>query len=154
MKYGVRKPNIKSSIKARTTGKITRQMKSAVNPLYGKKGMGVINDPKKAAYNAVYSRTTVGVSNVMKNLSGHESFPASFQVPAAPLKKRYSDRTYKMSGLLLIILGVVLLLFGLLLLIVTPISGVFSVVGGVAAVLIGRKYRQVVKDRSVNNADK
>lgn len=50
MKYDVRKPNIKKSIKARTTGKIKRQMKKAVNPLYGKKGMGVINDPKKAAY--------------------------------------------------------------------------------------------------------
>ena len=53
MKYGVRKPNIKKSIKARTTGKVKRQVKKAVNPLYGKKGMGIVNDPKKAAYNAV-----------------------------------------------------------------------------------------------------
>lgn len=37
MKYGVRKPNIKKSIKARTTGKVKRQVKKAVNPLYGKK---------------------------------------------------------------------------------------------------------------------
>ena len=50
MKYGVRKPNIKKSIKARTTGKVKRQVKKAVNPLYGKKGMGIVNDPKKAAY--------------------------------------------------------------------------------------------------------
>jgi len=63
MKYGVRKPNIKKSIKARTTGKVKRQVKKAVNPLYGKKGMGIVNDPKKAAYNAVYSRTTVRVSD-------------------------------------------------------------------------------------------
>ena len=48
MKYGVRKPNIKKSIKARTTGKVKRQVKKAVNPLYGKKGMGIVNDPKKA----------------------------------------------------------------------------------------------------------
>ena len=54
MKYGVRKPNVKKSIKARTTGKVKRQVKKAVNPLYGKKGMGIVNDPKKAAYNAVY----------------------------------------------------------------------------------------------------
>ena len=47
MKYGVRKPNIKKSIKARTTGKMKRQVKKAVNPLYGKKGMGVINNPKR-----------------------------------------------------------------------------------------------------------
>ena len=69
MKYGVRKPNVKKSIKARTTGKVKRQVKKAVNPLYGKKGMGIVNDPKKAAYNAVYSRTTVGVSDVMKSAS-------------------------------------------------------------------------------------
>lgn len=65
MKYGVRKPSVKKSISARTTGKIKRQVKSSVDPLYGKKGMGVINDPKKAAYNAVYDRTTVGVSDLV-----------------------------------------------------------------------------------------
>ena len=43
MKYGVRKPNVKKSIKARTTGKVKRQVKKAVNPLYGKKGMGIVN---------------------------------------------------------------------------------------------------------------
>mgnify|MGYP000105100842 CR=1 FL=1 len=90
MKYGVRKPNVKKSIKARTTGKVKRQVKKAVNPLYGKKGMGIVNDPKKAAYNAVYSRTTVGVSDVMKSASsgnGHTS--ASYDAPA-PVKKEYS----------------------------------------------------------------
>lgn len=70
MKYGVRKPNIKKSIKARTTGKVKRQVKKAVNPLYGKKGMGIVNDPKKAAYNAVYNRTTVGVSDHCKRIDG------------------------------------------------------------------------------------
>lgn len=60
MKYDIRKPNIKKSIKARTTGKVKRQVKKAFNPLYGKKGMGIVNDPKKAAYNTVYNRTTVG----------------------------------------------------------------------------------------------
>ena len=58
---GIRKPNVKSRVKARTTGAAKRAAKRAVNPAYGKKGMGVINDPKKAAYNAAYSRTTVGV---------------------------------------------------------------------------------------------
>lgn len=64
MKYGIRKPSIKKSVKARTTGKVKRQMKKAVNPLYGKRGMGVINDPKKAAYNAVYNRTTVSARDI------------------------------------------------------------------------------------------
>lgn len=40
MKFGVRKPSLKKTIKARTTGKIKRKVKSSVNPLYGKKGMG------------------------------------------------------------------------------------------------------------------
>lgn len=66
MKYGVRKPNISKSVKARTTGKVKRQVKKSVNPLYGKNGKGVISDPKKAAYNAVYNRTTVGVSDILQ----------------------------------------------------------------------------------------
>ena len=54
MKFGVRKPNLKKSIKARTTGRIKRTAKRSINPLYGKKGMGFINNPKKAMYNKVY----------------------------------------------------------------------------------------------------
>ena len=111
MKYGVRKPNVKKSIKARTTGKVKRQVKKAVNPLYGKKGMGIVNDPKKAAYNAVYSRTTVGVSDVMKSASsgnGHTS--ASYDAPA-PVKKEYSDRAYNVCGIILMVLAVVLVLW-------------------------------------------
>ena len=48
MKIGMRKPSLKKSFKARTTGKMKRKGKKAINPLYGKKGMGWINDPKKA----------------------------------------------------------------------------------------------------------
>ena len=59
MKIGIRTPNLKKSIKARTTGKVKRKMKSAVNPLYGKKGMGMITNPKKAVYNKVYNKTTI-----------------------------------------------------------------------------------------------
>lgn len=66
MKVGYRKPNIKKSIKARTTGKIKRKMKKAVNPLYGKKGMGYVRNPKKAVYNKVYHKTTFGTSDVLK----------------------------------------------------------------------------------------
>lgn len=72
MKYGVRKPSVKKSISARTTGKIKRQVKRSVNPLYGKKGMGVVHDPKKAAYNAVYNRTTTGVSDLMDDTTQND----------------------------------------------------------------------------------
>lgn len=59
VKFGVRKPSMKKSIKARTTGKMKRKMKSSVNPYYGKKGAGWVNNPKKAAYNKVYNKTTL-----------------------------------------------------------------------------------------------
>ena len=72
MKFGIRTPNIKSRIKARTTGKIKRKMKKAVNPLYGKKGMGWINDPKKALYNKVYNKTTIGIPTPLPK-SNHKS---------------------------------------------------------------------------------
>lgn len=42
MKFGIRKPNYKARFKARTTGKLKRKMKKAVNPFYGKKGVGFI----------------------------------------------------------------------------------------------------------------
>lgn len=67
MKVGIRKPSIKKSIKARTTGKIKRSIKKSVNPLYGKKGMG-ITKPKKAVYNKVYNKTTIGIGDILKSL--------------------------------------------------------------------------------------
>lgn len=59
MKVGVRVPNISKRIKARTTGKLKRKMKKAMNPFYGKKGMGLITNPKKSVYNKVYRKTTI-----------------------------------------------------------------------------------------------
>ena len=58
MKFGMRKPSIKRSIKARTTGRLKRSVKKSVVPFYGKKGAGWIKDPKRAAYNKVYKKTT------------------------------------------------------------------------------------------------
>ena len=69
MKMGMRKPSIKKSFKARTTGKAKRAIKKAVIPGYGKKGMGWIKDPKKAAYNKVYNKTTFGVNDVVRAAS-------------------------------------------------------------------------------------
>lgn len=37
MKIGLRKPSIKRSIKARTTGKLKRKIKSSIDPTYGKR---------------------------------------------------------------------------------------------------------------------
>lgn len=65
MKFGIRKPNLKSSLKARTTGRAKRTFKKTVVPGYGKKGRGWLNDPKKAAYNKVYNKTSVGVGDLV-----------------------------------------------------------------------------------------
>ena len=70
MKYGIRTPNINKRISVRTTGKVTRKMNKAVNPLYGKKGMGFINDPSKAVYNKVYNKTTTSVDKIINGIFG------------------------------------------------------------------------------------
>lgn len=66
MKFGMRTPSIKKSIKARTTGKVKRAVKKAVIPGYGKKGTGWIKNPKKAAYNKVYNKTSFGLKDLFK----------------------------------------------------------------------------------------
>jgi hypothetical protein len=66
MKFGMRKPSLKKSLKARTTGKLKREIKKSINPLYGKKGMGLINNPKKAIYNKVYKKTTFSLWDLFK----------------------------------------------------------------------------------------
>lgn len=66
MKFGMRKPSLKKSIKARTTAKAKRAIKRAVIPGYGKKGTGWIKDPKKSAYNKVYNKTTFRLKDLLK----------------------------------------------------------------------------------------
>ncbi|MDO4171055.1 MAG: hypothetical protein Q4D45_14375 [Lachnospiraceae bacterium] len=66
MKFGVRKPSMKKRIKARTTAKAKRAVKKAVIPGYGKKGTGIIKDPKKALYNKAYNKTTVSIDDLLK----------------------------------------------------------------------------------------
>lgn len=58
MKYGVRTPSMRKSISARTSGRVTRSINRSVNPYYGKKGMGWVNNPRKAGYNKVYNKTS------------------------------------------------------------------------------------------------
>lgn len=60
-----RKPSMKKSAAARTTGKWIRRMKKSINPFYGKKGRGIRN-PKRALYNKGYHRATQGVNPFSK----------------------------------------------------------------------------------------
>lgn len=66
MKYGVRKPSLKKSISARTTGRAKRAVKKAVIPGYCTKGRGWVTNPKKAAYNKVYKKTTFSIFDIFK----------------------------------------------------------------------------------------
>ena len=61
MKTGIRKPNVKKSISARTTGKVKRAVKKSVNPMYGKKGVGFVKDPAKSVKNAVYRLSLIHI---------------------------------------------------------------------------------------------
>lgn len=73
MKYGIRQPSITKSISARTTGKATRQIKSLSNPLYGKKGIGIINNPSKALYNKTYNKTSLSASKLLQSTTSTTS---------------------------------------------------------------------------------
>lgn len=63
--FHIRKFSPMKSLKARTTGRLKRAIKRKINPFYGKKGMGWVNDPKRALYNKVYNKTTVGYSDFL-----------------------------------------------------------------------------------------
>lgn len=53
--------------------------KRTVNPLYGKKGMGLVNNPKKALYNKVYNSTTIGMSDFLETASKNENLTRNNQ---------------------------------------------------------------------------
>ncbi|MSS12786.1 hypothetical protein FYJ32_04900 [Bifidobacterium tsurumiense] len=66
MRIGMRKPSLTRSIKARTTSKWKRQMKKALIPGYGKKGLGRMKNPRKALYNKVYRKTSFSFWDLFK----------------------------------------------------------------------------------------
>lgn len=61
MKVGLRSRSFSKSLKAMTTGRIKREAKSAINPLYGVKGINKIKNPKKYVKDKVYRKTTFGL---------------------------------------------------------------------------------------------
>ena len=66
MKFGMRKPSLKKSFKAKTTGKAKRAIKSSINPTYGKKGVGFAKNPSRAVKNKVYKKTSFSLWNLFK----------------------------------------------------------------------------------------
>lgn len=145
MKFGVRKPSIKRSIKARTTGKIKRSAKRAVNPLYGKKGMGYINDPKKAVYNKAYNKTTIGVGDIVDDNLTPKNTTKTQPAGGYP----YSAKTYQGSGVFLIVIACILAFVGLF---VLP-TGLLFIGLGLLLFWVGRKYIRLSKYINNNQED-
>lgn len=105
MKIGMRKPSIKKRVKARTTGKLKRQAKKATIPMYGKKGTGIIKNPKKAVYNKVYNKTTFSVDDIISRGSTHSQYTNNSRTTSQ--EETFSER----PGLLATIINTVVLLF-------------------------------------------
>lgn len=66
MKFGMRKPSLKKSFKARTTGRAKRAVKKAINPTYGKKGVGFAKNPSRSVKNKVYKKTSFSLWDLFK----------------------------------------------------------------------------------------
>lgn len=119
MKIGYRTPSLSKSLKARTTGKLKRQMKKAVNPLYGKKGMGLINNPQKAIYNKVYNKVTIDPLKGVKKVSkvNKSQSKKSYSTPKQTTVSKSQTRviktvTYKCNKWIYILLAIFLGYFG------------------------------------------
>lgn len=167
MKIGVRKPSIKRSIKARTTGKLKRQMKSTINPLYGKKGMGLVNDPKNAVYNKVYNKTTVGVTDVLNNSNSSNSkkeknFSPNSQLNAEPRlytifsgnKVTINNKEYSLNSIKVFknIFMFFAILFGIIGIITIPI-GILFIIFALFMYSMAKTYKKIYNEMILFQTD-
>ena len=126
----MRKPSVKKSIKARTTGRAKRAVKKAVVPGYGKKGMGWVKNPKKAMYNKVYHKTTFGVNDLVKVSSGGKRRTSTKRssksgvktnqnvskgqyvdaIPTAKFEVKVKVKPAKSSGIIMLVIALVAML--------------------------------------------
>lgn len=136
MKFGVRKPNIKTRIKARTTGRVKRAIKRSINPIYGKRGMGMLH-PKKKIYNAVYKRTTIGIPTPSLSIKG-----TSHSKKRVRSTKRVTGTVY-LSGLLVLGAGCIITAF-------YPIIGVLILI---SAVLLLLSHNSRISQNSIPQHD-
>ena len=138
MKVGVRKPSIKKSVKARTTGRVKRAAKRSVNPVYGKKGAGFAKNPSRSVKNAVYHRTTIGVGDILDDMSSEDysSSSRSFWYQQPPAAIFY----------LLIVLCSVLLVMGVIMLLINPIVGLIVIVCSVLGIIYSRNNLKKIRE--------
>lgn len=151
MKMGMRKPSVKKSFSARSTGKAKRAVKKAVVPGYGKKGSGWIKDPKKAAYNKVYNKTTFSVNDVMHSASGHSSKKTPTKVSASATAAPSVNVGSKISYNVLvkkkpsINVPIIFAILGLIILLVFRILGILILLYSIYQ-LYDYKHRSKTKD--------
>lgn len=107
----MRKPSVKKSFKARTTAKYKKAAKRAINPTYGKKGMGLINDPKKSVYNKVYNKTTFGLDDVISSSKNKMEYKSNFNFEQEGnlVTSSDNDTIYNQNGDFIIIMNTMLL---------------------------------------------
>ena len=143
MKVGMRKPNIKKSIKARTTGKVTRAVKKSVTPVYGKKGAGFVKDPAKSVKNSLYHKTTFGVGDTLRGVSGSSPAAGSDVGSSFDTSAPAADRPKKKGGLL-IGFGVFALFVGGGAVLGGNVGGLVGVAIGCACLYFGLRKRKEV----------
>ena len=85
MKIGMRTPSPTRSLKARTTGRVKRMAKKAINPVYGRKGMGYLKNPERAVKNHIYHKVTVDPLEPMKDAKMPD-----INVPISEQPQRYT----------------------------------------------------------------
>ena len=108
MKIGIRTPSLKKSFKAGTTGKLKRTLKRTVVPGYGKKGVGMIKDPKKAVYNKVYHQTTTSVFDNIKSKEESNNRPHEERTER---NRRHKRKKNNKPSFLFIIISAILYFF-------------------------------------------
>lgn len=147
MKIGMRKPSLTKSLKARTTSKWKRQAKKAIIPGYGKKGMGWIKNPKKAMYNKIYHKTTFGLSDLLKPSKKRKKKVVTNKqksILTSNVKKKYTAKDYKETGIVLIVTGVIFLFL-------FPPLGFFLFITGFITYIIGRLTTNREKKKKIEN---
>ena len=160
MKFGIRKPSVKRSIKARSTGKLKRSVKKAVNPFYGKKGMGSVNNPKKAFYNKIYNKTTVGIRDVVNSSSANaydmnfeiyeDETNISYSTPIIDIQKYpYSAKMYNATRIFLIIISWFLIFASCF---IMPI-GLLFIALSLIFLAVAKTYKKVVKLKKCNETN-
>lgn len=157
MRSVIRKPSIKKSFSARTTGKVKKSIKKTANPLYGKSGTGYIRNPQKAVYNKVYKKTSIGLDDIphpkAKSSSYRHSSNSEYQEQTSDAYLRVTNSNLPQlvsefpeiieilhkNFTKKVIQGLVLLIIGITLFFFVPFIGIACI--GIAAYLFYKSHK-------------